>query len=180
MARIVLPALAALAVGVFAATASPRASAVFLALAPVLPLAGVAYAFGPLGDPGREIAAATPYPALRLLLVRTAVVVSSTVLPGLLAAPFLPATSWYAVGWLLPALAMTALTLALAERVPVPVTVTALTLGWVGVVGWTALVDRDAALLTAAAVQVTSALATAVGAAVVLHHHRIPAPWSTR
>lgn len=170
-----------LLLAVLAATASPRASAAFLALAPVLPVAGVAYAFGPLGDPGREIAAAAPYAALRLLVVRTAVVVSSTLVPGLLLAPFLPPTSWYAVGWLLPALAMTAVALALAERVAVHLSSVALTLGWLAAVSWSAVGPRDPAVLTAAPVQLLSVAAIAACAAVLVRHHRTPAPlWSPR
>src|SRR5690606_21500842 len=168
-----------LLLAVLAATASPRASAAFLALAPVLPVAGVAYAFGPLGDPGREIAAAAPYAALRLLVVRTAVVVSSTLVPGLLLAPFLPPTSWYAVGWLLPALAMTAVALALAERVAVHLSSVALTLGWLAAVSWSAVGPRDPAVLTAAPVQLLSVAAIAACAAVLVRHHRTPAPLSS-
>lgn len=170
-----------LVLAVLAATASPRASAVFLALAPVLPVVGVAHAFGPLGDPGREIAAAAPYPALRLLVARTAVVVSSTLVPGLLAVALLPATSWYAVGWLLPALAMTAVVLAAAERVPVHLSALVLSLAWVGLVCWRATLTRDPAVLTTAPVQVLSVLAIAACAAVLVRDRRTPAPhWSPR
>ena len=51
--------------------------AVFLALAPLLPMVGVALAYGPTADPAYEIAAATPYSGVRLLALRTAFVVAT-------------------------------------------------------------------------------------------------------
>ena len=47
--------------------ASPRGTALFVTLAPILPLAGVALSFGHSTDPTLEIAAASPYSMVRLL-----------------------------------------------------------------------------------------------------------------
>jgi hypothetical protein len=52
---------------------------IFLVVAPLGPLAGVAVAFAGGLDPTREIGLAAPYSGLRLLLVRTAAVVAVTV-----------------------------------------------------------------------------------------------------
>ncbi len=47
-------------------------------LAPLLPLVGVAIAFGGRSDPVRELARATPTPAFQLLLARALAVVATT------------------------------------------------------------------------------------------------------
>ena len=55
-----------------AADSSPRALFAFLTVAPMLPVAGVAAAYGRDADPAHEIAVASPYSMLRLLLLRSA------------------------------------------------------------------------------------------------------------
>ncbi|MFF3768378.1 zf-HC2 domain-containing protein [Streptomyces sp. NPDC001922] len=88
-----------------------------LALAPVLPLAGVAASYGRSSDPLHELIAATPSGGLRLLLTRTAAVLAVSVplltLTGLLlpGAPGVPG----AAAWLLPGLALTLAALALGS-----------------------------------------------------------------
>ena len=90
----------------------------FLVLAPVLPLAGVAAAFNGRGDPGRELIAATPQSTLELILVRTVAVVGVTsILTALAALPF--PLDWTAAAWLLPSLGLSSATLALATWVRV-------------------------------------------------------------
>lgn len=107
-----------------------RGVAVFLALAPLLPVAGVAMAFGRRVDPLHEIAVAAPYSSWRLLLLRSAVVVASTVLLAVPAAALLPGSPWLAVGWLLPGLALTTTSLALSSRVDPVVSGAGLAAGW--------------------------------------------------
>jgi hypothetical protein len=83
----------------------------FLALAPLIPLAGVAAAFGKPADPAWELGLSTPTGGFTLMLIRsTAVLAVSAVLAGL-AAVALPDAGWSAAAWLLPALALTVLTL---------------------------------------------------------------------
>jgi hypothetical protein len=90
----------------------------FLLVPPVLPLAGIALAYGPVVDPAYEMLAATPVAGARLLLVRaTAVLVTALVAAGL-ATPLLPGPPLLGAAWLLPALALTAGGLALATRLP--------------------------------------------------------------
>jgi hypothetical protein len=169
--------LAALAAG-----SDERTVALFVALAPVLPVVGVAYAFGPVGDPSREITAATPYPALRLLLVRTAVVVGSTLVPALLLSLLLPGRVLPSVAWLLPALAMAGVTLALADRVPAHLSATALVLAWAGLVGWVGVVGQQPWFAASLPVQLTSAVVLLIAGATVLIHHLSPSSpvWSSR
>ncbi len=90
----------ALTLALFAANSGGRGLVVFLALAPVLPVAGVALAFGNGVNPMYEIAAASPYPPFRLLLLRASAVVAATVLLAVLAATLLPTDTWRAAAWL--------------------------------------------------------------------------------
>jgi len=90
----------------------------FLLVAPVLPLAGVAIAYGPGVDPAYEMGAAAPIRSLRLLLIRAvAVFVTTALLAG--AASFgLPNLSLRDAMWVLPALGMTTACLALFTWLP--------------------------------------------------------------
>ena len=85
-----------------------------LLAAPLLPVVGVAVSYGRHADPLYETVAATPSAGLRLLLVRTTLVLAVCV-------PLLTAAGWLmpaqgdspgAAAWLLPGLALTLLTLA--------------------------------------------------------------------
>lgn len=106
-----------LALALVGAQSDDAGTAVFMALAPILPIAGVALAFGPRADPAHEIVAATPHSAFHLLSVRTALVVATTLLPATALTPLLPHQGWAAVAWLVPGLALTASTLALSTKV---------------------------------------------------------------
>jgi hypothetical protein len=89
---------------------------VFLALAPLLPLAGVAMAYGPVLDPTYEMTVVAPMHGFKLLMIRTtAVLVAGLGLNGL-ATLALPEYGLAALAWLLPALALTSTSLALTPR----------------------------------------------------------------
>lgn len=127
-----------LAFAVAAAHLSPRGLFVFLAVAPLLPLAGVATAYGPGVDPTYEVGLAAPMRSVHLLLLRaSAVLVTSSALAGL-AALALPAVGWTAAAWLLPALALTLVTLALGGVVNPVWTCGCLGVGWSAAVLWVA------------------------------------------
>lgn len=88
----------------------------FLALAPLLPLAGVALSYGPALDPTYEMAVVAPMHGFRLMMIRTvAVLVAGLGLNGL-ATLALPGYGLRALAWLLPALALTMTGLALTAR----------------------------------------------------------------
>lgn len=89
----------------------------FLLLAPLLPVAGVGAAFAPALDPCYELALASPMHSFRLLLVRATAVLAATTALSAAAALALPAAGWEAVGWLLPGLALTAVSLAMSTTV---------------------------------------------------------------
>ncbi|MDT0344963.1 cupin domain-containing protein [Streptomyces litchfieldiae] len=104
-----------------------------LSTAPLLPLAGVAISFGPALDPTHEMAVVAPLHTFRLLLVRTAAVLATTVPAAMVASLVMPTSGVVMAGWPLPALALTSLGLSLMPRlgpVAAPVLVGC---GWVTV-----------------------------------------------
>jgi hypothetical protein len=102
----------------------------FLAVAPLVPVAGVAVAYGRLGDPAHEITVATPIDSVRLLLLRTAVVTASAVLLSFLMDVLLRSSATTGA-WLLPALALTTVTLALGTRLTMWLAASVTAGGWV-------------------------------------------------
>ncbi|KUN80224.1 anti-sigma factor family protein [Streptomyces griseoruber] len=88
----------------------------FLALAPLLPLAGVALSYGPGLDPTYEMAVVAPLHGFRLLMIRTVAVLTAGLALNGLATLALPGYGLMALAWLLPALALTTTGLALSAR----------------------------------------------------------------
>ncbi|MFB8754907.1 zf-HC2 domain-containing protein [Streptomyces nigra] len=85
-----------------------------LAVAPVVPVAGVALSYGRHADPLHELAASTPSAGLRLALVRTAVVLAVSLPLLTLAGVAVPSSGAPgAAAWLLPGLTLTLAALAL-------------------------------------------------------------------
>jgi Putative zinc-finger len=143
-----------------------------LVIAPLLPVAGVATAYGPALDPTYEIGVAAPMSGLRLTLLRTLAVIATTLPLLTVAALVTPGDGWTAFAWVLPSFALVAITLALAtvtstERAGVVVGV-----GWF--VALVALIDRDEAgsfvdrsLIFSSSGQTVVAVVAAIGVAVV-------------
>ncbi|WP_328872299.1 zf-HC2 domain-containing protein [Streptomyces sp. NBC_00287] len=100
-------------VGVVHSAGSPT---LFLALAPLLPLAGVALSYGPALDPTYEMAVVAPVHGFKLLMIRTLAVLAAGLGLNGLATLALPDYGLRALAWLLPALALTATGLALTPR----------------------------------------------------------------
>ncbi|MFD5078077.1 zf-HC2 domain-containing protein [Streptomyces sp. NPDC058371] len=118
LGAVVLVALGALALAYAGGFAGARP--LLLAVAPVVPVAGVALSYGRHADPLYEIVATSPTGGLRLVLMRTAAVLTVSVplltAAGLLlpsAGPRLPQAPATAA-WLLPGLALTLAALALS------------------------------------------------------------------
>ncbi|MFG3163742.1 zf-HC2 domain-containing protein [Streptomyces sp. NPDC048232] len=99
----------------FSAGAAER-PALFLALAPLLPLAGVALAYGPVMDPTYEMAVVSPMHGFRLLMIRTVAVLVVALGVNGLASLAMPGYGLTALAWLLPGLALTTAGLALTPR----------------------------------------------------------------
>lgn len=83
-----------------------------LVLAPLVPVLGVAMAYGPAADPAHEVHLATPVRGLRLIAIRATTVLVVAVLAIGLLSLMSPETRPMAAAWLLPSLALTSGTLA--------------------------------------------------------------------
>lgn len=145
----------------------------FFVLAPLVPLAGIAASYSVAVEPVGELAFATPARTMRLLLWRGLTVLAVSLPLGALAAIPLAAPPGFVLGWILPALALCAITLAAATwRDPVPVAV-GLAVAWAAAVVLMTVGDgRSAAAITrdlvawAPTLQAVSLAVLAAGAAV--------------
>lgn len=109
---------------------------VLLLVAPLVPVVGTASVFGRGGDVTSELTLAAPVAGLWLVLVRTTSVVLTSIAIAGGASLLVPNLGWEAFGWLIPALALTTLTLALASRLRPTVAAGIVGALWVmGVVG---------------------------------------------
>jgi len=140
--------------------------AVFLLVAPLVPLLGVAASFDPALDPSHEVASVTPYPTLRLLLLRATAVLATSLPVVAVTAALLPATPWVAVGWLLPALAFSLSVLALSPWVAMARSATVIAIIWAGALLGAGILD-DVVVVVAPALQ-SLYLSIAVAASVLL------------
>jgi hypothetical protein len=139
--------------------------ALFLALAPILPMLGVASAYGSEVDPTYELTIAAPFSKLRILLLRTATVVVVCVPLSTVAGIAMEGPWWVAVAWLLPAAAFLMVTLASATFVPPHYAAIVTGLGWVTVALGVARVGEPSDLFTATA---TMTYAIVAGTAAVV------------
>lgn len=109
---VLLVAAGAVALGYGAGVTGARV--LLLAVAPVVPVLGVALSYGPYADPLYEVTAATPRGGLRLLLTRTAAVLCVSLPLLTVAGLLLPGSGGPgAAAWLLPGLALTLVSVAL-------------------------------------------------------------------
>jgi hypothetical protein len=100
-------------------------------IAPLIPVAGVAVAYGRSADPSHEMTVSAPFDPVRLLLLRTIAVTLSAVMLSF--AVDLSTGSPAATGvWLLPALALTAITLALGTHMTLWVAASTSAATWMG------------------------------------------------
>jgi len=137
--------LATMAVVVFAAVAAipseTLGQALYLLVAPLVPVAGVVAAFA-AGDPLAGLTSTTPYSKARLALLRTVAVVIASVPLSVAIGVAIPGIAWLAFAWLLPALALTLLTLVgMTWWRPEPIGI-ASALVWIAVIA-TARADHD-------------------------------------
>lgn len=123
----------ALVLGFAAAMAylmDPSTTAIaFGSIAPVLPVAGVALAYGRLADPSFEIVASTPVDRFRLLLLRVLAVTVTTLALSLVVGLVLPDLGFFGL-WVLPALALTAVVLVVSSRIEMWKAAAAVIVGW--------------------------------------------------
>jgi hypothetical protein len=161
---------AVLAFAVLAGRLAPGqdANLAFLCVAPLLPLAGIAVAYGPGIDPTYEIGLAAPLRSFRLLLLRAASVLGAAILLAAAASLALPRLGPGAAGWLLPSLGLTAASLALATTLE-PLRAIGITAGtWIVAVAVTVPPPAPSSVLFAVAGQVAFAALALLGVAVLL------------
>ncbi len=121
-----------------------EALAPFLLVAPMVPVVGVAAAYGPSQDPLETLVVTAPYGRTRLVLLRTVAVLVSVLPVAVALGSLLPGPQWLAVAWLGPALAMVPLLLAAASFVGPRAAAAALAILWSGtVVGSTRRLPAD-------------------------------------
>ena len=145
-----------------------RGLLLLLLLSPLVPVAGVALAYGPDSDEAYEVALSTPYPALRLVLLRTLAVLLTTLPLILLAGVLVPGPAVNALAWLVPSLMTTLLTLACTTWLDVSRAAMTVGIGWWVVVGGTAGRDLAASAPTLADPSLVLQLVVACAAAVAL------------
>lgn len=167
-----------LAVGICLAFAALATRAIdggslpFLVLAPLVPLSGVAAAFGRPIDPVWELGLSAPFGGFRLMLIRAASVLATSIaLAGVGALVFLDG-GWIGVSWLVPSLALALVVLAVSSTSVSPT----LAAGVVGA-GWIAgvvLVDRlseQPLVAFGPLAQLVFALVAVAAAAVLIGRH---------
>jgi hypothetical protein len=115
----------------------------FLVLAALAPVAGVAAAFGPGVDPAYEIGIASPMRSDRLLFIRATAVLIASVVIGAIAALALPGLDWTVALWLLPALGLTLATLAVATWLRPIVAACTVGLSWLMVAAAASVASTD-------------------------------------
>lgn len=138
----------------------------FLLVAPLLPVAGVALAYGPAADPSYEIVLASPYLMLRLVLLRSTAVLATALPVIAVAGLLLPISALAAVAWLLPALGFTVAVLVVGTWFRAEYAATAIAAAWILAVAWSVRAD-DPLALVAPLSMVGYALVLACGAAVL-------------
>jgi len=163
---------ATLGFAVLASRAAGHDALPFLALAPLIPLAGVAVAFGKPADPAWELGLSTPTGGFTLMLIRSTAVFAVSVILAAVAAVALPDAGWSAAAWLLPALALTVLTLAVSSTSLTSTTAASLVGGaWVVVVAVAdRLADRPLTMFGPGA-QLVFAVITAMAVVILLARH---------
>ncbi|MGI5195368.1 zf-HC2 domain-containing protein [Streptomyces sp. CA-288835] len=158
-------ALTLLLAALIARLAEPAGTPVlFLGLAPLLPVAGVAVSYGRRWDPAHEMGLVTPIRAFRLVLLRTAVVLGTCIALTGAASLALPGLGLATFGWLLPGCALTAVSLALAARMDSTAAAGATGAGWLAVL----IATHDSDAVFSATGQMASAAVLAMASAAVL------------
>ncbi len=122
----------ALAFVTLATSVGPEGAALaaFLVTAPMVPLAGVALAYGSRVDPTYEIALAASIPAARIILLRT-LAVTAPALPVIVGLSLFLPGGLLAFAWLLPAIGLAAASLAVGTVVPLHRAAIGLAAAWV-------------------------------------------------
>lgn len=131
----------ALAAAAIAAARDNGSDTAFLILAPLAPLGSVALAFLPTEEPGGEAAAATPMYGAGLVIRRSLAVLIPTFAILVVAGLAQPDVAAGGAVWILPGLALTLGSLALATYVRVSEATAGLAVGWLTLLTSVSLLD---------------------------------------
>ncbi len=164
--------LAAAAVSFFAAWGAAVNDQVlaFLVVAPLIPVAGVAAAYGPWADPMFETTRSTPVSGFHVVLARTIAVVATCVPLLAISALVVPGSDAKALAWVLPALALSLASLVISTFTSLLRAAIAVGGAWCLLVGAAGVAD-EVPLLFDGGGQL-SFLAIAVGASFLLARRR--------
>ena len=161
-----------------AAVGHARGVWLFLAVAPVVPCLVVASSYDPWMDPALEPELVTPYPALRLVLLRTMAVLALALPAVLLFGLVVPGETAFA--WLLPAVGFVAVVLAASTWISPLHSAIAVSFGWLAVVWLLAARSRSPDDVLEARVQVGFLVLAAASFVIFLlrrHQLRQLRPW---
>jgi hypothetical protein len=148
-----------------------EAITVFLTMAPLVPLLGVALAFGPRVDPTHDLVVAAPRDAFRVFLVRATTVLAASIAVLTVGSLLLPEGGWHRIAWLLPALATTASCSALSTRLDARSAAGVVAITWL-VVSIVATRAASAGAAFGIAMQVGSVVVAGAAAVVFLARRR--------
>ncbi len=154
--------------------------AVLLTLAPLVPVAGVALAYGPHADHAHEVSVAAPLSGLRLVLLRSMTVLVAGAALTSLGVMLAPSAGWLRLAWLLPSLATTSATLALGSRVGMRTAAGATASAWLVLVVLVAQLADDAAAPFGPSGQVAALVVTIIAAVAVATGRRRLERWDGR
>ena len=154
--------------GVAAVFSADVGVTLFLLVAPLAPVAGVAACYGGGADPAHELVTVTPYSGLRLLFLRTVGVLLTSLPAAVLIGVLLPGPAWLGVAWLTPALAGVTLTLLLAPSFGTSVPAAAIGACWSIAVIYAARVHDPVAIVAPAMQLVLMSVIVVAGALLVL------------
>jgi len=143
----------------------------FLMLAALGPVVGVAAAFGPGVDPAYEIGIASPMRSDRLLFIRATAVLIASILIGGTASLLLPGLDRTMALWLLPALGLTLTTLAVATWLRPIVAACAVGFGWLVLATAASIATTDPLAAFQVLGQVLSTLAIVTSVLVLIQRH---------
>ena len=115
---------------VVGAAADPKRVVLLLIVAPVVPVAGVAAAYGPWSDPMYETVQSTPISGFHVLLARSLVVLATAIAVLGVAAALVPDTAASSWAWVLPALALSLSSLVLSNYISLPRAAAVVTAAW--------------------------------------------------
>jgi signal transduction histidine kinase len=138
--------------------------------APLLPVAGVAAAYGPWADPMFETVRSTPTSGFQVVLARTVAVILTCVPVLIASALIVPESRTSALVWVLPALALSLSSLMISTFTSLPIAAAIVTGCWFTAVAW-AQTRSDPWVLFAGPAQLVF-LAVVLGASTAIARRR--------